>query len=545
MKRKYFAATAFVFAFLALCGNPASAHAELLSTDPSSAQILTASPTHITLHFSEPVTTTQDSLRLFDGQAKRHEVAKAFHPDGDLTAISVSLDTLTDGEYVAVWRVVSADSHPVHGALSFHVGTASSSQDPHLRSTLLAADHAGISVRIMQAILHFLILLTTITTLGAVAMNVLLRDLPEATKQSRRIATYSLVTLIAASALSVGNQGIYTNALSLAHFFDISLLRNTLQTRYGIGTLLRIVTATALLLFPSFLPRLSIIRPSFPRSVGAVGACCLAIVASLVMAGHAATGRWQTLGIILDVFHITAASMWFGGLAVIGVVLFNKAVDTSAKHLAIKRFSRVGGYCALTMLTTGLLQAWRQLSDLHALITTDYGRLVITKTALFVVITSVAWLSHGAVQRSNNNSLRRSLTIELVLALTIMVVTTVLVGTSPHATANQLTTYDRQSNAGNLKISLHVAPTKTGPTAMDITITDINGSLQNVPEVSGSLTLANIGIGPLPLFFHATGGGTFTTDNAVIPISGIWTISVVVRTNDVDQTSTSFAVHIS
>ena len=49
----------------------ASAHAELLASDPASAAILATPPTQITLSFSEAVTVDANAIRLFDGRGNR------------------------------------------------------------------------------------------------------------------------------------------------------------------------------------------------------------------------------------------------------------------------------------------------------------------------------------------------------------------------------------------------------------------------------------------------------------------------------------------
>ena len=104
----------------------ASAHAELLTSDPQPGAVLDTAPAKITLTFTEPVEISLGGIRLFDGTGSAIDIGTARHPDGDDTVVEVDLPALDNGSYVVDWRVVSADSHPVHAAFTFQVGPESS-----------------------------------------------------------------------------------------------------------------------------------------------------------------------------------------------------------------------------------------------------------------------------------------------------------------------------------------------------------------------------------------------------------------------------------
>jgi copper transport protein len=195
------------------------------------------------------------------------------------------------------------------------------------------------------------------------------------------------------------------------------------------------------------------------------------------------------------------------------------------------------------MVASGLLQALRQLHTWHALTDTAYGRLIITKTMLFLAIVFIAWFSREAVKKSSLTSLRATVIIELVFAAAVVVVTTILISTSPTSATD--TAYDRSSRLGSNTVTLHIDHARVGPESMTISVNDSNGDPIDVPEVQLSFTLANEGIGPLNMPLQAVSAGRFASTNATAPIPGTWTARVTVRTNDVDQSSTSFAIPIS
>jgi methionine-rich copper-binding protein CopC len=96
---------------------PASAHAELESADPADGSTVSTAPRSVTLTFGEDlqpagralVVTGPDGARVDDGKA----VVSGVRLSVDLVPLT------TPGRYNVVYRVVSADGHPVSGELSF------------------------------------------------------------------------------------------------------------------------------------------------------------------------------------------------------------------------------------------------------------------------------------------------------------------------------------------------------------------------------------------------------------------------------------------
>src|ERR1700681_287379 len=104
---------------------PASAHAQLESTQPNQSSVLLTSPSQVVLHFGEPEEIDFGSVRVIGPAGSRVDNGVTHHPSADTHAVAISLPPrLPDGTYVVAWRVISADSHPVHGAFVFSVGTA-------------------------------------------------------------------------------------------------------------------------------------------------------------------------------------------------------------------------------------------------------------------------------------------------------------------------------------------------------------------------------------------------------------------------------------
>jgi len=124
---------AFVFfgslVMLLAARSVAHAHASLVSSEPAAKAHLSVSPARVRLLFSEEIepTLAQLSLVADDGTVTRLAVAGDPH---DVRAIVAVVESLAPGSYRLVWRVVSADGHPVEGSVIFWVGNSAAQAPP-------------------------------------------------------------------------------------------------------------------------------------------------------------------------------------------------------------------------------------------------------------------------------------------------------------------------------------------------------------------------------------------------------------------------------
>ena len=115
-------ALALLALLVLLPAGPAAAHATLVSSDPAEGEVLEETPDVVTFTFDEPVSLTAGSVQVFDAAGEAVE-SDASSRD---TVVTTDLpDQLSDGSYVVVWRVVSADGHPIAGSLTFAIGEPS------------------------------------------------------------------------------------------------------------------------------------------------------------------------------------------------------------------------------------------------------------------------------------------------------------------------------------------------------------------------------------------------------------------------------------
>jgi methionine-rich copper-binding protein CopC/putative copper export protein len=101
----------------------ASAHAEIVSSNPASGSVLVEGPDSITLSWSEEITTEASQIRVIDsfGVAQSSELELSVIEDRTTAVLTLS-ERLPAGNWSITWKIVSADGHLVSGLIPFTVG---------------------------------------------------------------------------------------------------------------------------------------------------------------------------------------------------------------------------------------------------------------------------------------------------------------------------------------------------------------------------------------------------------------------------------------
>ncbi|MGB4777815.1 copper resistance CopC family protein, partial [Microbacterium sp.] len=117
---------------VAIPAESASAHASVVATTPEHGAELDAAPTAVTVTFSEPVTLSSllQSASVLDADGAHVEAGPATLDDARLVLTIPLPADLPVGAYIASWRVVSSDTHPVGGSIQFGVGVPASTISP-------------------------------------------------------------------------------------------------------------------------------------------------------------------------------------------------------------------------------------------------------------------------------------------------------------------------------------------------------------------------------------------------------------------------------
>jgi putative copper resistance protein D len=232
---------------------------------------------------------------------------------------------------------------------------------------------------------------------------------------------------------------------SFADVFSEGVLWTVLlQTAFGRAWLARLILACLLaaVLAASFQGRGKRLLADICAVVLAGG-----LVGTLAFAGHAigARGFEGVAHPTADFVHLVAAAAWIGMLLPLALLLAAAAQDEAlvgAAYTATKRFSNVGLVTVGVLLVTGCINALYLAGSIPAITETDYGRLLLIKVALFLLMIAIAainrqvWtprLINGSIASSRKalRRLRRNAAIEAGFGAIIIVIVAVLGMTPP------------------------------------------------------------------------------------------------------------------
>ncbi|HLB20042.1 MAG TPA: CopD family protein, partial [Gaiellaceae bacterium] len=173
---------------------------------------------------------------------------------------------------------------------------------------------------------------------------------------------------------------------------------------------------------------LAAVTPVFPRLEPLSFLAGLALLPLPTLAGHALDPGRPVLEPAVDFLHVAAASIWLGGLLALGLALLR----SGDRAPMLQRFSNIALVSVAVLAATGVLGAFAELRSLDQLWSTGYGRLLIVKSALLAALVTIGWLNrYRLVPRLSLDSLRRNVSIELVLFVGLVAAVALLTDLQP------------------------------------------------------------------------------------------------------------------
>ncbi|MFF5076706.1 copper resistance CopC/CopD family protein [Actinoplanes sp. NPDC000266] len=407
---------------LAVPASPAQAHASLLGAVPAPGSIVGTSPTEIVVTFSEAVTPVAGRIQVIspDGQRISGE-AKA---TGSTLRIQVRKADQPLGTYLVSYRVISADSHPVGGALTFSVGAPSTRPaDPGEAGT-----HR--SVTLVTPVTRFLGYAGLTLAAGPALFLAVLW--PRRRSRTGAIkAVYAGLGLIGVATLA--SLWAQAPASSGSALWDVSgrELGEVLSSSYGLTLLARI---GVLAVIAGLLPPLLRGGAGRARSL-AVAALALGGMTTWPLTGHAAASPLAGVIVASDVVHIAAMAVWLGGLVTLTVFLLRRT-DPRVLGVVLPVWSRWAALAVVWLVAGGVVQAVVQVGSAGALWQTGYGRLLLAKVAVLAVTLAFAAVARKLVHRAPGAAgLRRTVGVEVLATVVILGLSSVLVQINPGRSA--------------------------------------------------------------------------------------------------------------
>ncbi|MGW2996193.1 CopD family protein, partial [Streptomyces sp. NPDC001193] len=155
--------------------------------------------------------------------------------------------------------------------------------------------------------------------------------------------------------------------------------------------------------------------------------------------------------------------------------------------------------------------------------------------------------------------LRRMVSVEAALGVLILVITTVLTGTQPSRAAGeraaaasaeeprvQVLTVPFDMGTANHQgtVQITLAPGRVGENTVEAVVYTSDGGLAAVPELRLTLTQDELGIGPLDAKLKDQ-KGYWAAYDLRLPMPGVWTLNITVRTTDIDQVTVCDTVRVA
>ena len=286
---------------------------------------------------------------------------------------------------------------------------------------------------------------------------------------------------------------------------------------------------------------------------------------------------------------------------------------TAAVARAVPRFSSIALGCVIAIAASGVYQTWREVGSWNALADTTYGRLVVAKITGLIFLIELGYLARRLIRRGLSTDavlagtwrlplaagaagitaggavaggtargsaitpvsqegpfssggpgrqggdgpargptlwrLRRSVAVELGIAVVILALTAVLVNTAtgresyaPAVSASHAFNTGGPGGAGTVHV--FAAPARLGPNTIEVYFTRGGGHAFIPAQVTAALYFPAGNLGPLPVTLTQTAPGQYRALHATATFTGRWTLQVIVRSDAFDETSMTFPLEI-
>ena len=490
----------------------ASAHAILESSSPEASALLASSPKEIRLDFDEQVEDTLGDVRVYDSEQREVSKSNTVRSASDASVVTAEVSTLKNGVYVVVWRVVSADGHPVTGAFPFEIGTKSKGTSAALLEDVLNRTETTSPLGNPMSILRLLGFLGLILLIGCVSL--LWRSPLLGNARVRKTLRYSSVFIAVSSLGLLLMQGPYTAGKSWGSLLDTVLIGDVMQTRLGLALFVRAICAFAWGLI-ALTASASVSR----RWRISVVATAVITIATYAASGHQSAGTLPGIFVPLDMIHLAAISTWVGALLALAVVSKDNNVENEAK-----RFSQMATWSMPVVVVTGVVQGLHLLGGISTITQTNFGKLLLLKTVLVGGVVVFGSKARTKLQLNGFSSIAKIIRWESTLVVLVLAVTSLMVAQSPNAKPTTPISFSATKVQNNIVAELSVVPAVVGTAEVHVILTPPGGSLTPAKSVTVQFDLPSRSIPAIPVSMTEIGPNHWI-GIVQFPFSGAWNMN--------------------
>jgi copper transport protein len=564
-------ATVAVAVVTFLSGIPQSfAHPVYVDSTPRAFQSVQSSPEEISVIFSEPIELPYSSIKVLGPDGSRVDKNDPRNLEGDTASIATSLQpNLPEGVYTVEARVLSAvDGHVVTEAFNFGVGVAASGQGTtgqQQRDILSPEESASRFPGMVGQVIAVGAAFGTLwlwKPLGRVPW------LSSAISQTRVAIDRRMIKLIIIGAGLVLASGV---AMIIVQAISIEAgVPEAIATKFGNVWITRMFQSSILMAIAVAVYRKVSKSNTSPSRVEmfAILIMGLAVLLTSSLIAHAAATE-QIAPIVLDFFHNAAASIWIGGLILLGfaavpklLAIADERVRSTALAILIPRFSVIVVTILGIAVITGPILLFSLESDLSLTLASTYGQILAIKLSLAGVMVAMGAYSQFVVQRkavavmNNNNggstqvaaatSLRnygKTLKAEAGVGIVLLLMVSLMAnGALP---SGQFQAYQRQAAAdqqafaeeintdlvrtaytGEGRVQLAISPFAVGQNNFKVSFFEQDGSnATGIESATIKMTQLERGIGPITVETRKQSENVFVAD-AAFSLPGVWSVEI-------------------
>jgi copper transport protein len=561
---------AIIVVMFASCFIPQSfAHPVYIDSSPRAFQSVPSSPAEVNVFFSEPIELGYSTIRVLGPDGSTVDMNDPHNVEGDTASIGVTLQpNLPEGQYTVTTSVLSAvDGHVVGETFVFGVGTTVQQPGPgnQQQKDILSPEESA--SRFPGMVGQVMVVGAAFGTLWLWKPLARVPWLSNAISKTRVSIDRNMMRLII-----IGTGFVLASGVAMIVVQAISInagIPEAIATKFGNVWLTRMLQASILMVIAVAVYR-KVAKSNAIASKAEMYAILilgLAVLVTSSLIAHAAATS-QIGPMLLDFFHNAAASIWIGGLILLGFVAVPKIlsvgdekIKSAALSILIPRFSTVVVALLGIAVVTGPVLLFALESNLSLTLASVYGQILAIKLGLAGAMVAMGAYSQFVVQKKavsvmvggagatgvQTQGLRHhdkilkaeaSVGIALLLMVSLMANGALPSGQFPAYEREQLdgqaafaeaaprTDFTRTLYTGEGTIKLGISPFVIGQNNFKLSFFEQDGSnATGIESATIKLTQLERGIGPITVETTEQSDNVFSAD-AAFSLPGIWHIEI-------------------
>lgn len=403
---------------------PAWSHAVLLGSSPAADASLDVSPKEIVFNFNENVGPI--FIKILDRTGKEVGDLGEWTVNGNDVITPVNGD-LPNGTYIATYRVISADTHPVGGSVVFAVGEAVAAMDD------VSAGGGETSGWVIPVAINRFIQYGTMLLAAGAALFIVGMSVPAQVESSvYRMGKLSAIIAAISYVLALGFGGAEMMLGGPGAIFSGAAWSQAMSSTLAPSAFVGI-------------PGLLILAFAFSKGPEGKSTPLLLLgsviaVGSFLVTGHAATAPPVWLMAPVVAVHLFCAAFWIAALYPLAKTTQVATIQESGAVMT--QFSERAVWSVGALFVSGAIITWNQVEGPANMLTTDYGWRLTAKLVVFFALLGLAAMNKmvltPALEKADPAAapkLRRSINFEyLAMILIIGAAVSLTLVTPPRAT---------------------------------------------------------------------------------------------------------------